>query len=191
MQKNYCSILRRRKLRVHDPMPILKRTQFGNPILRKKAKAVPLKHIHTTSFIKLVEQMFCLIQDIGVGLAAPQISKSIRLAVIDIHPLPHRPLVTPIKRVLINPIILTYSKSTEADYEGCLSCDGICGSVPRSTRITVCYYNEKGKKCTETATGFLARVLQHEIDHLNGVLYVDRMKDMRTLITTEEYSKRT
>lgn len=171
-------------------MTTLKRTQFGNPILRKKAKAVPLAHISRASFKKLVRQMFDVIQDVGVGLAAPQIGKSIKLAVIDIHPLPHRPHVSPIQRVIINPKILTYTKSTKSDYEGCLSCEGIRGFVPRSTRITVRYYNEEGKKITETADGFFARVLQHEIDHLNGVLYVDRMKDMRKLITTDEYSKR-
>ncbi|MDP2630081.1 MAG: peptide deformylase [Candidatus Uhrbacteria bacterium] len=168
-----------------------KLTQFGNPILRKKAKAIPLKKIRTTSFKKLIGQMFGMIQDIGVGLAAPQIGKSIRLAVIDIHPLPHRPQVEPIKRVLINPKILSCSRVTESDYEGCLSFDGVRGSVPRAKRVTVCYYNEKGEKRTETATGFFAKVLQHEIDHLNGVLYVDRMKDMRTLMTADEYSKRT
>ncbi len=171
-------------------MPILKRTHFGNPILRKKAKEISLREITTPAFKKLVRQMFGAIQNIGVGLAAPQIGKSIRLAVIDIHPLPHRPDVTPIKRVLINPEILKYSKETESEYEGCLSFDGVRGSVPRSTSVKVCYYNEKGEKCIETAVGFLAKVFQHEIDHLNGVLFVDRMKDMKTLMTAQEYSKR-
>ncbi len=171
-------------------MAALKLTQFGNPILRKKAKSIPLRKIATAQFKKLIKQMFDTIRDVGVGLAAPQIGKSIRLAVIDIHPLPHRPHVIPTKRVLINPEILSYSTTTESDYEGCLSFEGVRGSVPRAKRVTVCYYNEKGEKCTETATGFFAKVLQHEIDHLNGVLYIDRMKNTRSLMTTDEFTKR-
>lgn len=134
--------------------------------------------------------MFATIQDIGVGLAASQIGKSIQLAVIDIHSLPHRPHVVPDKRVIVNPTITRYSKNKELAYEGCLSCDGLWGEVPRSEEVSIEYYDERGVKHREVARGFLAKVFQHEIDHLNGILYVDRMTDMRTLMTAQEYEKR-
>ncbi|MBI4599292.1 peptide deformylase [Candidatus Uhrbacteria bacterium] len=168
----------------------MSRTQFGNPILRRRAKKVALKDVHTQTFETLIARMFFTIQDIGVGLAAPQIGKSIRLAVIDVHPLPHRPDVVPYKRVIVNPKIISYSKSVESDYEGCLSCGGIWGKVPRSKSVAVEYYDEHGEKHREVVRGFLAKVFQHEIDHLNGILYVDRMTDMHTLMTAEEFNKR-
>ncbi len=171
-------------------MKSLPRTQFGNPILRKKAKRIALKELRNPSLKKLIQDMFATIQDIGVGLAAPQVGKSIRLAVIDVHPLQHRPKVTPYKRIIINPKIVSHSKSKESDYEGCLSCDGLRGKVPRSKEVTVEYYDERGERQREIARGLLARIFQHEIDHLNGILYVDRIEDMRTIMTGEEYNKR-
>lgn len=171
-------------------MSILQRTQFGDPILRKKAKRVALKVINTPVFKTLIRDMFATIQDIGVGLAAPQIGQSIQLAVIDIHPLSHRPHVIPEKRVIINPKITRYSKNKELGYEGCLSCDGVRGQVPRAGEVVVEYCDEEGVKHQETVHGLLARVFQHEIDHLYGILYVDRMSDMRTLMTVQEYEKR-
>lgn len=171
-------------------MKPLPRTQFGNPVLRKKAKRVVLKELRNQSLKKLIQYMFTTIQDIGVGLAAPQVGKPIRLAVIEVHPLPHRPNVTPYKRIIINPKIVSYSKKMESDYEGCLSCDGLRGMVPRSKQITVEYYDERGEKQREVAHGLLARIYQHEIDHLNGILYVDRIEDTRTLMTVEEFNKR-
>lgn len=171
-------------------MSILQRTQFGDPILRKKAKRVVLKTIHTPAFKTLVRDMFATIQDIGVGLAAPQVGKSIQLAVIDVHPLPHRPHVEPYKRAIINPRIIQYSRSTVLGYEGCLSCDGVRGRVPRAKEVAVEYRDDCGVKHREVARGLLARVFQHEIDHLHGILYVDHMADMRTLMTVQEYEKR-
>jgi peptide deformylase len=167
----------------------LPRTQFGNPILRLKAKRVPLKMLKTPAFKKLLDQMFFTIQDIGVGLAAPQIGKSLQLAVIDVHPLPHRPNVERYKRVIINPKILTYSKKVERGYEGCLSFDGLRAEAVRSTKLQVSYQDETGKKQTEWVDGFLAKVFQHEIDHLNGVLFIDHVHDTHTIMTTEEFNK--
>lgn len=171
-------------------MNILQRTQFGDPVLRMKAKRIAIKKIRTAALQKLISNMFATIQDIGVGLAAPQVGQSIQLAVIDIHPLSHRPHVIPEKRVIINPTITRYSKNTELSYEGCLSCDGVRGQVSRSEEIVVEYYDEEGVKHQETARGLLARVFQHEIDHLHGILYVDRMTTMRTMMTVQEYERR-
>ena len=87
----------------------LPRTQFGNPILRKKAQKVALNELRKHTFKKLIQSMFATIQDIGVGLAAPQIGKSIQLAVVDIHPLPHRPNIESFRRVIFNSYIFYYS----------------------------------------------------------------------------------
>lgn len=168
----------------------LPRTQFGNPILRRTADPVPRDLIGTPALNKLIETMFYTIRKIGVGLAAPQVDIPLRLAVIHIHPVAHRPNVKAFRRVLINPEILEYSDETVADYEGCLSFDGLRAEAHRSKRVRVRYTDERGDEHTEWADGFPAIVFQHEIDHLNGVLFVDRMKDTKTIMTTEEYARR-
>ena len=171
-------------------MKQLPRTRFGNPILRQKAKRVSLKELQTLAMKRLIKDMFFTIEEIGVGLAAPQIEKSLQLAVINVHPLPHRPNVETFKRVIVNPKILKYSREQEAEYEGCLSFTGLRAEAHRSKRIQVSYTDEHGKKYTEWVEGFLARVFQHEIDHLNGVLFVDHVKDSHSIMTTEEFKLR-
>ena len=165
-------------------MKILPRTQFGNPILRAKSKAVPAAVIKTAAFKTLVKQMFHTMRNVkGVGLAAPQIGKGIRLAVIGVP-------AARFRRVLVNPKITWHSGAKNLDWEGCLSFVDGRGQVPRWSAIKVEYTNEKGERVKERHVGFLARVFQHEIDHLNGFAYVDRMTDMRTLMTHREFIKR-
>lgn len=173
-------------------MKILPRTHFGNPILRKKAKTVSLKFLKTAKFRKLIKEMiFTMRQTQGVGLAAPQIDIPLKVAVMETRPTSTRPILKrkgPI--TIINPKIIKYSREKIEDWEGCLSFYGVRGSVPRSKTITVEYHNEKGEKIIEETTGLWARIFQHEIDHLNGVLYVDQMKNMKKLITLQEFKKR-
>lgn len=165
-------------------MNVLPRTQFGNPILRAKSKAVSSAFLKTAAFRSLVKKMFFTMHRVhGVGLAAPQIGKPMRMAVIGVKGLRFR-------RVIINPRITWHSKSTAMDWEGCLSFPDGRGLVPRWTKIEVEYIDEKGEKIKEKHAGFIARVFQHEIDHLNGIVYVDRMKDMRTLMTHKEFMDR-
>jgi len=173
-------------------MKILPRTEFGNPILRKKAKKVPLDFLKTKKFKELIKQMiYTMRRTHGVGLAAPQIGESLSIAVLETRPTNTRPDLErkgPI--VIVNPKIVKYSKEKIEGWEGCLSFNGVRGSVPRSKDITVEYYNENGKKISEKATGLWARIFQHEIDHLNGIVYVDNMKDMKSLTTLQEFKKR-
>jgi len=173
-------------------MKVLPRTKFGNPILRAKAKTVPLSELKTKRFKNLVEQMFYTMKRAdGMGLAAPQIGKSMRLFVVQISPTKFRPNLKPLpKTVAVNPKIVKKSKETEDDWEGCLSCPSIRGKVPRSKRVTAIYYDEFGKKKTVNLEGLQARLFQHEIDHLNGNVYVDRMKDMKSLMTLSEFEER-
>jgi peptide deformylase len=173
-------------------MKILPRTQFGNPILRKKAEPVPLKFLKTQQFRRFIEDMFFTMYDAeGVGLAAPQVGVPYQLAVIEIRKTKMRPRIKPFPpTIIVNPKILLRSKETSSGWEGCLSFEGVRGLVPRSRKITVSCYNPAGEKKILELSGFPARVFQHEIDHLNGIVYVDRMKDMKTLITVEEFRKR-
>jgi peptide deformylase len=160
--------------------------QFGDPVLRTKTKPMALAQIRSVAVQKLIPLMFFTMRNIGVGLAAPQIGLPLRLAVIEVKPLRYRKEVIPFpKTVVINPTIIKYSKKQSPKLEGCLSLTGVAAEAMRSESVTVRYLDEKGKPHTETYTGFIAQVFQHEIDHLNGTLYVDRVKDIKTLIATE------
>lgn len=173
-------------------MKTLPRTQFGNPILRRRYKAVPAAFLKTPAFKRLVKQMFYTMHRVqGVGLAAPQINKPLRLAVIGVSPARMgRGARSYFRRVIVNPKVTWHSKKKESDWEGCLSFPGVRGHVPRWTAVKVRYMDKAGKWLTEKHSGFLARVFQHEIDHLNGVVYVDCMEDMKTLMTHKEFLKR-
>lgn len=173
-------------------MKRLPRTQFGDPILRKKAKQVPLKMFGSRSLEKLINEMFFTMRRVGgVGLAAPQIGESIKLAVIEIKKTPIRPEVVPLApTVIINPEIITVSKEKLNDWEGCLSFPNVRGLTLRHKNITVKYHDQSGKKHVVKLSGFQARVFQHEIDHLNGTVYVDRMQDMQSLMTIREFKQR-
>jgi peptide deformylase len=173
-------------------MKTLRLTRFGNPILRNKTKKIRPAEVEKTFSKALVKQMFFTMRRInGVGLAAPQIGKSIQLAVIEIDKTKTRPSVKPLKpTVIINPKILSHSKEVNYDWEGCLSFDGARGLVPRYNKVEVSYFDENFKKIVAQFTGFQARVFQHEIDHLNGLVYPERMTNMKDLITLEEFKKR-
>jgi peptide deformylase len=170
----------------------LPRTYLGNPVLRKKAKQVPLRDISTQTFQRLVTQMFFTMRKVGgVGLAAPQIGKPIQLAVIEVKKTPTRPRIAPLEpTVIINPRILSHSRELLNDWEGCLSFPNARGLVPRYRTIRVSYFDRFGDKQVKTLEGFQARVFQHEIDHLNGLIYVDKMVDMRSLMVLGEFKKR-
>jgi peptide deformylase len=173
-------------------MKRLPRCYLGNPILRQKAKPVALGDIGKPFFQELIGEMFFTMRRVGgVGLAAPQIGKSIRLAVIEIGKTVFRPGAVPLERtVIVNPVIVSHSKQRVNDWEGCLSFPNVRGLVPRYHTIVVHYLDGSGKKQTVELRGFQARVFQHEIDHLRGTLYIDRMRDMRSLATLGEFRKR-
>jgi peptide deformylase len=173
-------------------MKRLSRTQFGDPILRKKAKKIPQK-IFGSHFLKqLIKEMFFTMRRVkGVGLAAPQIGKSLQLAVIEIKKTPVRPEVMPLAPVaIINPEILKASKEKLSDWEGCLSFPNVRGLVSRHKTITVKYFDQSGKKYVLRLEGFQARVFQHEIDHLGGTVYVDKIQNIQSLMTFKEFKKR-
>lgn len=132
---------------------------------------------------------------LGIGLAAPQVGRGIALAVIALRPTPHRPKVKEFDLVLINPIITDFiGKKTEL-WEGCISAGSegkadLFAKVPRYKQVRVKYTDKNGKLCHKSFKGLKAQVVQHEIDHLNGVLFVDHVKDTKTFMTYKEYMKR-
>ncbi len=173
-------------------MKVFLRTKFGDPILRKKAKEVKSQLFKTLGFKKMVSQMFYTMkQTNGVGLAAPQIGKSLQFAVIRVNPTKFRKNLERLpKTIIINPCILWHSKEEVEDWEGCLSFPDARGKVSRYRKIKVTYTNENGQKVVRGLNGFSARVFQHEIDHLNGKLYIDRMRSMKSFMSLKEFKKR-
>jgi peptide deformylase len=173
----------------------LKIVQAGDPVLRKTGRELTKEEIRSRRIQELIEQMRETMREApGVGLAAPQIAESIRLAVIEdraeyINGLSTDRLdelqrtVVPF-HVIINPKLSFLDNSKAQFFEGCLSVDGYQAVVDRALKVRVECLNERGEEVTINAHGWYARILQHEIDHLNGTLYIDRMKT-RTLTTTE------
>ncbi len=137
---------------------------IGNPILRKKARAV---HKVTSQFIELAESMENLMKPTGAGLAAPQVGISEAFFIYDIGEG---------LRLVVNPQILE-RKGSASDEEGCLSIPGVWASIDRATEITLSFLDHSGKRRIRKYTDFEARVIQHEFDHLQGTLFVDRIAD--------------
>ncbi|HET9713687.1 MAG TPA: peptide deformylase [Pyrinomonadaceae bacterium] len=171
----------------------LKIVQAGDPVLRKKSRPLTKEEITSPQIQQLIDLMRNTMREApGVGLAAPQIGQSIQLAVIEdratyISDLPADELEERQRsaipfHVIINPKLAIVGNSTAQFFEGCLSVEGYQAVVDRALNVRVECLNERGEAVTINAQGWYARILQHEIDHLNGTLYVDRMKT-RTLTT--------
>jgi peptide deformylase len=147
----------------------MKIVQKENKILRMKAKEVPIKEIEGKKIKKIISRMKEVLAESkdGVALAAPQIGEPLRIFIAKDGP--SRPPM-----VFINPKIKKISKKKQIVPEGCLSVEGVYGIVKRAEKLTVEAYDEKGKKFFRGASGLLAQIIQHEIDHLNGVLFIDK-----------------
>jgi peptide deformylase len=156
-------------------MAILDIVTFPDPFLRLKAKQVTKFDAELQT---LIENMFETMRAApGVGLAAPQIGESLRLVVVE-YTEDEDENAKPKKYVLINPEIVKRSEETVTDLEGCLSLPGLVGSVERHQSVTVKAKNRFGKPLKIEAEEWLARIFQHEIDHLDGVLYIDRAEEV-------------
>jgi peptide deformylase len=177
----------------------LKIVQAGDPILRRTSRPLTADEIRSASVQHLIDLMRDTMRDApGVGLAAPQIGESIQLAVIEDRTEYVQALakdeVSERKRsaidfhIIINPTISISDDSSAEFFEGCLSLAGFAGLVRRSLKITVECLNERAEPTTIQAEGWYARILQHEIDHLKGTLYIDRM-ETRSFATTENMSR--
>ncbi len=152
---------------------------YGQPVLRKEAQDIPADY---PGLQQLISDMYeTLTQADGIGLAAPQIGKDIRVVVIDLTPLAEdMPEYADFRHAYINAHIVEYDDTkTETMEEGCLSLPGIHENVTRPTRIHVRYLDEQLQEHDEWVEGYLARVMQHEFDHLNATMFVDRIGPLR------------
>ena len=179
-------------------MSILKVARMGHPVLRARAKSIDPADIRSPRIQQLIDEMFETMQEYsGVGLAAPQVHHGLRLFVAGFAPRPRHaqeeedededtsvPLMA-----IINPEITAVGDDMVEDWEGCLSIPDIRGRVPRARDIDVTAYDRKGRKITMRARNFTARVIQHETDHLDGVLFFDRMKSLDSLTFLDEFGK--
>jgi len=166
---------------------ILEIAQRDQPILSQIAR--PITDIKENSNQKLIDSLILTAQQAnGVGIAAPQVYQSQRLFILASRPnlrYPQAPLMEPI--AMINPRILDHSTEMVKDWEGCLSVEGVRALVPRYQANAVDYYDRWGQLQNQEFTDFVARIFQHELDHLNGMLFVDRVESPDDLYTEAAY----
>lgn len=162
-------------------MPKLEVRILGDPVLRTKAR--PVETI-TEEMRRLIHDMFeTMYAEEGVGLAAPQVGVSDRIIVVD----PHDDVTAPF--ALINPEIFESSRETEKNEEGCLSIPGLRDLVERSARVRVRGLTPEGGMCEIDADGIMSRILQHEVDHLDGVLFLDRLGPLKRKLLLAKWQK--
>lgn len=166
-------------------MALLKVIKLGNPVLRQQALPIDLSEIKTSAFQQLVDDMFeTMYDEPGIGLAAPQVGRSQQLVVMDCPGEGGFPATA-----LINPHIAFYGPEQAESWEGCLSVDGLRGKVTRPSLVRVQALDRHGEPLDFEATGLYAVCIQHELDHLIGKVFLDRMTDMSTLTQLEEFEK--
>ena len=166
--------------------------QIGHPILRNKTKDIPINEIKSENTQKIIEKMIkTMRKHNGAGLAANQIYEPISICIVEVLDNPrYKHLNTIPLKVLINPkVIIKKDSTTFNSYEGCLSVPNLRGKVKRYNTINVTYYTKDAKKITEDIKGLESIVYQHEIDHLDGYLFTDKVEDNSTLVTYENYQK--
>lgn len=163
--------------------------QLGAEVLRQKAEAVADVRTAEIRWI-IAELQSTLAGTQGVGIAAPQISESKRIMIVASRPTPrypHAPRMEP--TVMINPAFEALSDDKEKDWEGCLSIPGIRALVPRYRRIMIRYTDQLGDSVELQLDGFVARIFQHEYDHLEGRVYLDNVEDNQDIVSESEYLK--
>ena len=174
-------------------MAVLKVAKLGNPILRQISKQVDLKELadQQGELQDFIDDMIdTMREEDGVGLAAPQVNRSQQIVVLEYENNERYPDESSIPvTVLVNPVLSDYGEEKVLGWESCLSLVDFRGLVPRSTSVTLKAYDRDGDRIEKRATGFEAVVLQHEIDHLNGKVFLDRMEDLTKLAYQEEFEE--
>jgi peptide deformylase len=167
-------------------MPVREVLRMGHPVLRERAK--PVEAFGTPELHALLEDMKdTMAAKSGAGLAAPQIGVGQRVVIFGVDHNPRYPDAEPVPfTVLVNPKIVLLTREIEEDWEGCLSVPGMRGVVPRYTKLRYTGYDIDGNPIERVAEGFHARVVQHECDHLDGILYPQRMTDLSRFGFNEE-----
>jgi peptide deformylase len=175
-------------------MAILKVARLGHPVLRQKAEPIPKDEIQSPRIQQLIDDMFETMHEYGgIGLAAPQVHEGVRVFVAGVR---NADIVTPMSDdaempfiTVINPEVLPVTKEVVSDWEGCLSIPDIRGQVPRPDAVRLRAIDRTGQKYELVAKGLPARVIQHETDHLDGIVFFDRMKSLETLAFMDEFRR--
>ncbi|HXV28456.1 MAG TPA: peptide deformylase [bacterium] len=165
--------------------------KIGHLVLCKETRMVSRRMLGDPELKKIIQVMVATMRRMkGVGLAANQIGLNLRVIVLECRANPRYPRAHDFPlEVWINPEITKYSKKKEMSGEGCLSIPGYRGLVPRSRSVSFEAWTPQGKKIKRTVRGFHARVIQHEVDHLNGFFYIDRMKNFRSWMHLDEFNR--
>ena len=172
-------------------MSILKVARLGHPVLRAKASPLDQKDITTAPIQKLIDDMIATMQEYhGIGLAGPQVHEGLRLFIAGLEKENRRTgEVEIVPLAVVNPEITPLGRDLVEDWEGCLSIPDIRGRVPRNRRVRLRGFDRDAAPIDMELEDFAARVVQHENDHLNGVLFFDRMKSFESLAYLDEYSR--
>ncbi|HEY9845415.1 MAG TPA: peptide deformylase [Candidatus Caenarcaniphilales bacterium] len=168
---------------------LLQICQLGHPVLR--CQATPIEDLQDAGMQKLIDDLIATVISVnGVGIAAPQVAEPFRVFIVASHPSPRYPNAPNMQpTAMINPRILSHSDKQVKDWEGCLSIPGIRGLVPRYTAVEVEYLDCQGKLQKHTFRDFIARIVQHEQDHLEGIVFLDRLETTKDIVTEQEYQK--
>jgi len=172
-------------------MSILKVARLGHPVLRNVTEPLSARELQSAACQKLIDDMVATMKEYdGVGLAADQVHESKQIAVLEVADNPRYPDKPKVPlTVLVNPKITPLTEEMEDDWEGCLSIPDLRGKVPRYKSIRVQALDREGNELNFIADDFHARVIQHEWDHLNGKVYLDRMRDLSTLAFLTEFAR--
>ena len=169
---------------------VLDIAEIGDPVLRSPAR--PVEEIQSPEVQQLIDNLIhTAIETNGVGIAAPQVSRSLQLFIVASRPnlrYLHAPVMEPTP--MINPQIVAYSDETEVGWEGCLSVPGLRGQVARAKEIEVMWCDRHGNQQQKVFTGFVARIIQHEYDHIYGKVFLDRVASTLDLMSEAEYHSR-
>jgi peptide deformylase len=172
-------------------MAILKVARLGHPVLRERARPVLESELRSSEIQRFIDDMVETMREYdGAGLAANQVHSLRQIAVIEVQAnprypdAPHIPLM-----VVINPVVTPLTEEMEEGWEGCLSVPDMRGRVPRYTAVRLTCRDRAGEPIDLVAKDFFARVIQHETDHLNGVVYLDRMRDLSSLSHLAEWNR--
>jgi peptide deformylase len=171
-------------------MSILKVARMGHPVLRAKARRLEKADVRSAPIQQLIDDMMETMAEYhGVGLAAPQVHASVRLFVASIDEREDDDEEPPDPIAIINPEITIVGDDVVEDWEGCLSIPDIRGRVPRARAIKIRALDRRGERIEIDAHDFPARVIQHETDHLDGILFFDRMRSFESLAFLDEYAR--
>jgi peptide deformylase len=170
---------------------VLEIATAGDPVLRQVARDLTVEELVAPEIQRLIDDMIETMRDAGgAGLAANQVSETVAIAVIEVDNNPRYPYKPPIPlTVIVNPVIEPVGDATVEINEGCLSVPGLRGVLPRFVTVSVTYHDRDGNPHTEIKRGLTAGTFQHEIDHLNGVMFMDRVEDPHSFMTWDAFER--